>query len=243
MPETKLENELTYERLAAKGRENQFHRNYEAAYAEVLGKLENRYPNVVSGDPRYSKQGEFPDVCPFNTNIIVGTFQKGTREDVIDAVEASIGAQDSWEQTKVGRRCEMFVRAAEQMSRRKYEFAAWLTLENGKNRFESVAEVDEAIDYLRYYPKVLREHEGYVLELDGPVPCTEARSVLRPLGTFGVISPFNFPIAITTGMVTGALITGNPVILKPPSDAPLMGHMLHSLLVENVVPPEAFHYV
>jgi 1-pyrroline-5-carboxylate dehydrogenase len=243
MSETKFENELTYDRLAARSKSGQFHANYEAAYAEILGKLGNRYPNVVAGERRLSKLGEFPDICPYNTNIIVGDFQKGTREDVIDAVNASIRAQDSWEQTKVSRRCEMFLKAADEMSRRKYEFAAWLTLENGKNRFESVAEVDEAIDYLRYYPKLLREHMGYVLELDGPVPCNETRSVLRPLGTVGVISPFNFPIAITTGMVTGALITGNAVILKPPSDAPLMGQMLHGLLIENGVPPDTFHYV
>jgi len=96
---------------------------------------------------------------------------------------------------------------------------------------------------LRYYPKVLKEREGYVLELDGPVPCDETKSVLRSLGVMGVISPFNFPIAITTGMVTGALLTGNAVVLKPPSDAPLMGHMLHGLLAEAGVPPEVFHYI
>lgn len=243
MTGTKFENELTYDRLAAKGMSGQFHANYDAAYAEILGKLGDRYPNVVAGERRLSKQGEFSDLCPYNTNIIVGDFQKGTKEDVIDAVNASKRAQDSWEQTKVSRRCEIFLNAADEMSRRKFEAAAWLTLENGKNRFESVAEVDEAIDYLRYYPTVLREHMGYVLELDGPVPCNETRSVLRPLGTVGVISPFNFPIAITTGMVTGALITGNSVILKPPSDAPLMGHLLHGLLIEKGVPPDTFHYV
>ncbi|HJX04834.1 MAG TPA: aldehyde dehydrogenase family protein, partial [Thermoplasmata archaeon] len=151
--------------------------------------------------------------------------------------------QPSWEQTKVDRRCAIFRAASDEIRKDKYNYCAWLTLENGKNRFEAMAEVDEAIDYLRYYPRVLQEREGYVLGLDGPVPCNETRSVLRPLGVVGVISPFNFPLAITTGMVTGALITGNAVILKPPSDAPLMGHMLHGCLTRSGVPPGVFHFI
>ena len=243
MAKTGFGNELTLDRLSAEGREEEFHRGYEAAYDQVLNSLGKSYPNIVGGNDRLSKQGEFSKTSPYNAKAVVGRFQKGTKEDVIDAVSISSSALDAWERTGVARRCEMFRTAADRMSKRKYEFAAWLTLENGKNRYEAIAEVDEAIDYLRYYPHVIEEHEGYVLELDGPVPCNETRSVLRPLGVMGVIPPFNFPIAITTGMVTAALITGNAVVLKPPSDAPMMGYMLHRLLTESGVPPETFHYV
>jgi len=242
MAQTKFENELTFERFVAEGNEEEFHKGYESAYKKALGGLKNRYPNVINGEKKFSKEGEFPDICPYDTRMTVGIFQKGSREDVVEAVKSSIDSLESWEQTTVEHRCSIFRDAADDISRRKYEFSAWLTLENGKNRFEAIAEVDEAIDYLRYYPKVLQEHEGYVLKLDGPVPCNETRSVLRPLGVVGVISPFNFPIAITTGMVTGALITGNVVILKPPSDAPLMGYMLHESLLKNGIPPGVFHY-
>ena len=239
----KFENELTYNRLVDAKKEEQFHESYEKAYEKAIRETEKSYPNIVGGKERTSKQGEFPDLCPHDLDIVVGRFQKGTREDVADAVGISTEALGSWEGTKVATRCQMFESVAGTMSDRKWEFAAKLTMENGKNRYEAAAEVDEAIDYLRYYPKVLKEREGYVLELDGPVPCNDTRSVLRPLGVMGVISPFNFPIAITTGMVTGALITGNAVVLKPPSDAPLMGHMLHRLFTEAGVPPEVFHYV
>jgi 1-pyrroline-5-carboxylate dehydrogenase len=243
MAVTKFENELTYEKLVAAGHEDEFHRSYEEAYADASRRLGKRYPNMINGEPRFSKEGTFTDLCPFDTRRVVGHFQKGTREEVIEAAGISAKAQPAWEGTEVGRRCDIFLKAADEISRRKYEFAAWLTLENGKNRFEAMAEVDEAIDFLRYYPKVLREEEGYVLELDGPVPCNETRSVLRPLGVIGVISPFNFPLAITAGMVTGALITGNAVILKPPTDAPLMAHMLHGCLVGNGVPKGVLHYI
>jgi len=243
MAKDKFENELTFDRLVAANQEDMFDASYERAYEKAVHEAGSSFANIIGGKERSSKQGEFLDLCPYNLDIVVGRFQKGTREDVAEAVRISVEALDSWERTKVAARCQQFTSAAGIMSKRKWDLAAKLTLENGKNRYEAVAEVDEAIDYLRYYPKVLNEREGYVLELDGPIPCDETRSVLRPLGVIGVISPFNFPIAITTGMVTGALVTGNAVVLKPPSDAPLMGYMLHRVLTEAGVPREVFHYV
>jgi 1-pyrroline-5-carboxylate dehydrogenase len=236
-------NELTLDNLKAKGKENEFHEAYGAAYGKALKGLGKRYPNCIGSQERFSKLGTFEDICPYNTRTVIGHFSKGGREDVIDAVKISQGALDAWKRMRVADRCSIFEKAAAEMASRKYEFAAMLTLENGKNRYEAMAEVDEAIDYLRYYPHVLREQRGYVLEMDGAVPCNETRSLLLPLGVLGVISPFNFPLAIATGMVTGALVTGNAAILKPASDTPLMGWMLHELLVESGVPSDVFHFV
>jgi len=238
----KFKNELTYDSLS-KRRENEFHERYEAAHAKAMKSVGKDYPIIVGGKERFSKEGVFADFCPYDTSIVVGKFQKGTREDVMDAVDIATTAQESWEATKVQRRCGIFRSAADKMARDKYELAAWLTLENGKNRFEAVSEVDEAIDYLRYYAMVLDQSHGYTLELEGAMACNEARSVLRPLGVMGVISPFNFPLAITCGMTTGALITGNAAILKPASDTPLMGYMLYKILIEAGVPPEVLHFV
>lgn len=243
MPKEAFKNELTFERLVKKKREEEFHKNYEAAYAMALTELGKSYPNIVGGREIFSKEGEFADVCPYATTEIVGRFQKGSRNDISQAVSVSQASQPEWEGTKVSRRCELFMAASELMAKRKYDFAAWLTLENGKNRYEAVAEVDEAIDYLRYYPELLLTNKGYVLETEGTPPCNQAESVLRPLGIMGVISPFNFPIAITTGMVTGALITGNAVVLKPASDAPLMAHLLFRTLTEAGVPANVLHFV
>lgn len=243
MAKSKFENELTLDRLKKRDREEEFHEQYEKAYETALEMLDERYPNLVSGEPRYSKRGEFQDLCPYDSSLIVGNFQIGSRDDVIDAVRTAVIAQSPWEETKVDKRCGIFYDAADEMAKRKYELSALLTLENGKNRYEAMAEVDEAIDYLRYYPAVLQEQKGYVLELEGAMPCNSARSILRPYGVVGVISPFNFPLALTTGMVTGALLTGNAVVMKPPTDAPLLGHMLNSLLVKHGVPPEVLSYV
>ncbi len=238
-----FENELTIDRLRARGREEEFHRSYESAYEKALKELDRRYSNAVGTEQRGSKVGEILDTCPYDTTMVVGRFPKGSKDDVTDAVRISTEAFDGWADMRTDKRSAIFLKAGDEMSRRKFELAAWLTLENGKNRYESVAEVDEAIDYLRYYPSILSERQGYDLNLDGPVPCNDTKSVLRPLGVFGVIPPFNFPIAITTGMVTGALVTGNAVILKPASDTPLMGRMLHDLLIGSGVPPELFHFI
>ncbi|OGS41497.1 MAG: hypothetical protein A3K67_01440 [Euryarchaeota archaeon RBG_16_62_10] len=243
MAEMKFKNELTFAKLKARGKEEEFHRAYEAAYAAAIDGVGARYANIVAGRERSSKLGEFPDVCPYDRRMIVAHFAKGTKEDVAEAVRMSLKSQTAWEETKVSRRCDISLEAADRVSKRKYEFAAKLTLDNGKNRFESMAEVDETIDYLRYYAQTLLTNEGYVLELDGPVPCDQTRSVMRPLGVVGVISPFNFPLAITAGMVTGALVTGNAVVLKPASDAPLMARMLHEVLAESGVPSEVLHFV
>ena len=243
MPRGGFQNELTLDRLVKARREEEFHDQYEQAYAEALTELGKSYPNIVGGKERFSEDGEFLDTCPYATTEIVGKFQKGSKGEVAEAVKASLAYQPHWETTKVRHRCYVITTAADLMSRRKYEFAAWLTLENGKNRYEAVAEVDEAIDYLRYYSGLLQTNKGYVLETQGVPPCDKAESILRPLGILGVISPFNFPIAITTGMVTGALITGNAVILKPASDAPMMGYMLYQVLKEAGVPVEVLHFI
>lgn len=244
MPKTAgFRNELTLETLVARKKEDEFHKKYEDAYSVALQDLGQSYPNVIGGMDRLSSQGEFQDICPYAKTEIVGNFQKGTREDVIDAVKMAAYGQSAWEHTKVEKRCAVFQKAADLISKRKYELAAWLTLENGKNRYESMSEVDEAVDYLRYYATVLLKNKGYVLETEGAVPCNETMSVLRPLGVIGVISPFNFPLAITGGMVTGALITGNAVVLKPASDTPLMGYRLFRTLIEAGVPSDALHFM
>lgn len=238
-----FQNEMTYEKLVRLKREEEFHGLYEKAYSRALDGLGRSFPNIVDGKERLSKDGAFPDICPYDTSMTLGMFQKGNKQDVVDAITASLASQPGWEDTRVTHRCYIFETAADLMSMRKYEFAAWLTLENGKNRYEAMAEVDEAIDYLRYYPGVLQSSRGYVLEAEGVPPCDRAQSVLRPLGVLGVVSPFNFPIAITTGMVTGALVTGNAVILKPASDTPLMAHMLFQVLREAGLPTGVLHLI
>ncbi len=137
----------------------------------------------------------------------------------------------------------MTLRAADIMSDEKYRLAALMTFENGKNRFEAVADVDEAIDFLRYYAQQVIDHHGFDREMARSVKNERARSVLRPYGVWAVVSPFNFPLAIATGMTTGALIMGNTVVLKPASDTPFLALKLYEILQEAGLPPGVLNYV
>jgi 1-pyrroline-5-carboxylate dehydrogenase len=106
-----------------------------------------------------------------------------------------------------------------------------MAFEVGKNRLEALGEVEEAADLIRYYAQTVEDNNGYDHPMDNLGDLTvHTRSVLRPHGVFAVISPFNFPMALSTGPVAGALLAGNAAILKPASAAPLSAvNLIHAL--------------
>ena len=104
--------------------------------------------------------------------------------------------------------------------------AAAVTMEAGKSRTESIAEVQEAIDLIETYCAQMEAHGGYRIPLGQLTPEETNESVLRPFGVFGVIGPFNFPVALVTGMSAGALVAGNTVVIKPSEQTPLSGALV-----------------
>src|SRR3989449_8827340 len=118
-----------------------------------------------------------------------------------------------------------------------------MSFENGKNRYEAMADVDEAADLMRWYAAEMLRNQGYERAMGQFLPGETTRSILKPYGVWAVVAPFNFPLAIAAGMSTGALITGNTVGFKPASDTPDMGLRLPELLAEAGPPPGAFNYV
>ena len=106
------------------------------------------------------------------------------------------------------------------------ELAAAVTLETGKSRTESIAEVQEAVDLIEAYCEQIERHGGFEVALGQLSPEETNQSVLRPFGVFGVIGPFNFPVALVTGMAAGALVAGNTVVLKPSEQTPLSGALV-----------------
>jgi 1-pyrroline-5-carboxylate dehydrogenase len=159
------------------------------------------------------------------------------------AIRAAKSSFDGWRSTDYESRCDIFERAAFILSKRKYEMAAMITLENGKNRYEAMADVDEAIDFLQYYSSQMRVNEGYAMEMPSPYPNERCLDLLRPHGVWGIISPFNFPWAIMAGMSSGAMLTGNTVVVKPSSDAPWPALSLAEILEESGLPPGVFNVV
>jgi 1-pyrroline-5-carboxylate dehydrogenase len=111
-----------------------------------------------------------------------------------------------------------------------------MSFEVGKNRLEALGDVEETADLLRYYADQMERHDGFVQPMGSLSPAEHTRSILKPHGVWAVISPFNFPMALAGGPAAGALIAGNTVVMKPSSDAPLLGYTFVEVLREVGVP-------
>lgn len=238
-----FKNEQTWLNAVNDGKTEEFHVKYDSAVEMVRSELGKKHPMYIDGAPEYSEEGEFPDVSPSDTRIVLGYFQKGTRDDARRAIAAAKVAFSEWGWTDYGERVEIFRQAAEIMRQKKFELAAIVTLENGKNRYEAAGDVDEAIDFMEYYSWQMKLNHGFTRQMGIALPRENTKSVLRPYGVWGVIPPFNFPAAITVGMSTGALITGNTVVLKPASDTPFTALKFYEIMVEAGLPKGILNYV
>jgi 1-pyrroline-5-carboxylate dehydrogenase len=238
-----FQNENTVWHHMQDGTIDAFHAKYEAAVAKARKAFGKTYTNIIDGKEETCNSGTFEDTNPANTNEVLGSFQKSTAMDARRAIDAASAAYPSWSRMPYADRCQIFHNAADLMRKRKYDFAAWMSLENGKNRIESMNDVDEAIDFLDYYPTVYETNDGFVRTMGKPFPNEECVSLLKPYGVWGVIPPFNFPVAIAVGMTAGPTLVGNTTVLKPASDTPLVAYLFVKLLHDAGVPPGVVNLV
>jgi 1-pyrroline-5-carboxylate dehydrogenase len=231
---------ITYTTLFA---DESVHPKYEAAIRKFASsQLGKHHKMRIGGKEVGSEAGEFEHRSPIDTSIVVSYFPVGQRQHAKQAIEAAKRAFPSWGGTPWRERVKILRRAAELIDERKFEIAAAITYEVGKTRLESLAEAWEAIDAIKLYAKVMEENKGYTRETEG-VAGEHGKIVAKPLGVWPVISPFNFPFMLANGMATGALLTGNTVILKPTSEAPLTGLMLYNVYHDAGVPAGAVNLV
>ena len=118
-----------------------------------------------------------------------------------------------------------------------------MAFEVGKNRAESLAEVNESVELIRYYCQQMEANRGFVKPLESPGQRQETVSVLRPYGVWAVVAPWNFPLALSAGMTAGALVAGNAVVYKPSSESPVLGYEMCRALGEAGIPRGAFNLV
>ena len=206
-------------------------------------KLGRPYPMYIGGREVYSDAGQFEHRSPIDTSVVVGKFQVGTREHAKQAVEAAKEGFEVWSAKPWQERVRVMDRYAKLIDERKFDIAVVITYEVGKNRLEALAECWEAIDAVKYYTALMRKEKGYTIKMGPGGPGEHNIDVLKPHGVWPVISPFNFPFMLANGMAMGALMTGNSVILKPTSEAPLTGYMLYKLYADAGVPPGAVNFV
>ncbi|HSM38225.1 MAG TPA: aldehyde dehydrogenase family protein, partial [Candidatus Limnocylindrales bacterium] len=231
---------ITYATLSADNEELQS--AFDAAVERVRGELGRTYPMLIGGDERAAAE-VFEDRSPIDRELVVSHFPVGGRQDVQDAVEAARAAFPAWRDLGWRRRIELLRRAADLISERQFDYAALMVFEVGKNRLEALGDVEETADLLRYYSDEMERNEGFERPMGSLSPTEKTRSVLKPHGVWGVISPFNFPMALAGGPAAGALIAGNTVVLKPSSDAPLMAYKFAEALRDAGVPAGVLNLV
>jgi len=229
---------ITYATLSADNEELQS--AFDSALARAA--LGETYPMII-GDEERTSNDTFEDRSPIDRELVIARFPTGTRTDVQDAIAAARAAYPAWRATPWRERLAILRRAADLISERQFDYAALMTLEVGKNRLEALGDVEETADLLRYYGDEFEKADGFVKPMGSLSPTEKTRSVLRPYGVFGVISPFNFPMALAGGPSGGAMIAGNTVVLKPSSDAPLSGWKFGEALRDAGLPDGVFNLV
>ena len=218
------------------------HGAFDRALDALRTDLGKTYPMLIDGEERPGAE-TFEVRSPIDHEIVIGRFAAGGETDVNDAVAAAKAAFPAWSQRPWQERVAIMRRAAELIRERKFDLAALLILEAGKNRVEAIGEVEEAADMIDVYAAQMEAHNGFVQRLDSIDPHERNRSVLRPYGVWAVLAPFNFPHALSVGMTSGALIAGNTVVYKPASATPRSGYELARLYADAGIPAGVFNLV
>ena len=218
------------------------HQAFDDALAQVGPELGQTYPMLINGVERTAAK-TFEVRSPIDRSIVIGRFQKGTKQDVDDAVAAARVAFPAWAKRPYKERVAIMRRAAELIRERKFRLSALLIPEAGKNRAEAIGEVEEGADLIDEYASQMEANNGFVQELESLDPTERNKSVLRPFGVWAVLAPFNFPHALSAGMTSGALVAGNTVIYKPASATPLAGYELARCYLDAGVPAGVFNFI
>jgi aldehyde dehydrogenase (NAD+) len=200
------------------------------------------FKNYINGEWTESRSGKtFPNINPANTDEIVGHFQASNADDVNDACAAAAAAQQAWADLPATRRGEYLFKAAELLEARLPQLGEEMTREEGKTLPEAIGEVKRAINIFRYFGgEGSRQFTYQVPSERENVVCYTIR---KPLGTVALITPWNFPSAIPAWKLAPALVTGNTVVLKPASLAPLSSYRLVEALHEAGIPRGVLNYV
>ena len=207
---------------------------------KVRARFGTTYPLVIGGR-RITTPETFQSRNPAQPSECVGAFAKATAEHVGQAVDAATKAFAAWSCVPYEERANVLLRAAGILRRRRHEMNAVMIFEVGKNWAEADGDTAEAIDFCEFYAREMIRH-GDRQPLT-PFPGEHNQLLYIPLGAGVVIPPWNFPCAIAMGMTAAAIVTGNTVILKPSSDAPLTSWMIYEVLEEAGVPPGVLNFL
>jgi 1-pyrroline-5-carboxylate dehydrogenase len=192
-------------------------------------------PNIIDGKPD-TDGTRYATVSPISPALKLGTYVDASPAAVDRAVAAARRAQPAWAQRAWEVRVAIVRRIADLLDARKYEFGVANMIQVGKTRLEAMGEVEEAVDMIRHFCADFEGNQGFVRNLARAVPQERTLSVLRPYGVFGVIAPYNFPVALSFKMVVPAILSGNTVVYKPSPDGGMTANLLMETVIEAGVP-------
>jgi len=193
------------------------------------------YKNLIGGEWVGSRSGQtFENLNPADTRDVIGVFQRSDQRDVDDAVAAAKQAFERWRLVPAPKRAEIIFRAGEILQERKEEYARQMTREMGKVIKETRGDVQEAIDTAFYMAGEGRRQFGATVPSE--LPSKFAMAVRVPHGVCGMITPWNFPMAIPSWKLLPALVCGNTCVIKPAEDTPLSTLNLVKALVDAGLP-------
>jgi 2,5-dioxopentanoate dehydrogenase len=199
------------------------------------------YRNYCNGKWIESESGDTFSVTNPANGDVVGHFQLSTTADANRAIEAAVEAQSEWSATPGPERGSVLLRTASLLEDCTDELTETLCREEGKTRSEAAGEVQRAVDIFYYYAEKARDFGGAVKPSSSPN--TELYTKREPLGTVGLITPWNYPIAIPAWKLAPALAAGNTAVLKPASQAPQVSHAIIECLDEAGLPAGVANYV
>jgi 1-pyrroline-5-carboxylate dehydrogenase len=223
----------------------ELHTRFDEALAKVKASLGKEHGMIIGGKDVFADE-KFEDRSPADTEVVLGVFQKGSEQHAQAALASAREAFPRWSKMKWQERVALVRKAADLIDERTFEIAAVMAMEVGKNRMEALGDVAETADLLRYACYQMEKNGGYIVEM-GRDPLVGYNStnvsILRPYGVWLVISPFNFPAALTGGPSGAALVAGNTVVAKPATDTPWTVRLLAECFRDAGLPEGTYNYV
>ncbi|PIE66181.1 MAG: 1-pyrroline-5-carboxylate dehydrogenase [Desulfobacterales bacterium] len=235
---------ITYATMTADN--EALHIEYDAAISRVKENwLGVKVPIFINGEKIYTEQ-QFESTSPVDAEILLCKGQVGDAGHAHSAIKAARDAFPGWRSTSWQERVAILHSIADKFRENSLELSALMILEVGKNRLEALGEVEETADLIDYYAESMEKNKGFVNELgkfNPDDPRERNLSVLSPYGVWAVISPFNFPMALSAAPIAAALVCGNTVVFKGASDTPYCCWKTVELFVEGGLPAGVLNYV
>ena len=223
----------------------ELHKGFDKAVAKLKANLGKEYGMIIDGKDVFADE-KFEDHSPVNTDWVLARMQEGNTSHAQMAIAAARKAFPAWSHTPWQKRVQLVRKASALIEKRIFELGAAMALEVGKNRMESLGDVQETADLMYFSAQMMEENAGFIKPM-GKDPLvgydSTNMSVLRPYGVWVVISPFNFPFALTGGPVGAALVAGNTVVMKPASDTAWIVRLYAECLRDAGIPDGVMNFV